>query len=134
MLQRTDDAHSVWAFYEDAVFTGWYVNFQAPMRRWAYGFDTHDHGVDIWVPAGGAWQWKDRDHVAGLVRVGRLTASEADEVWAETARVAAALDRGERWWSDWDGWQPDSRWPVPDASASLARLPGPLATAHPERP
>src|SRR5690242_14796816 len=93
------------------------------MGRWSAGFDTVDHGVGIWIPAGGGnWQWKDRGDVAELVRIGRLTPSEADEVWAETRKVADALDRGERWWSHWDGWTPDPRWPVPTADASLARL------------
>jgi uncharacterized protein DUF402 len=113
-LHRPGDAHAVWGFFEKGVFTGWYVNFQAPMRRWSHGFDTLDHGVDIWIPGGGpAWQWKDRDDVADQVRTGRLTAAEAEEVWAETDRVAQALDRGERWWSRWDGWAPDPGWPVP---------------------
>ncbi|GIF46218.1 uncharacterized protein DUF402 [Asanoa ferruginea] len=107
-VQRPGDAHAVWGFFEQGAFTGWYVNFQAPMRRWSHGFDTVDHGVDIWIPGGGPdWQWKDRDDVADLVRAGRLTAAEADDVWAETDKVAQALDRGERWWSRWDGWTPE---------------------------
>ncbi|MEV4628806.1 DUF402 domain-containing protein [Micromonospora sp. NPDC049523] len=122
-VQRLGDAHAVWGFYEKGVFTGWYINFQAPMRRWAQGFDTVDHGVDIWIPGGGSqWQWKDLGDVTELVRVGRLTPQEADEVWAETERVAAALDKGERWWNRWTGWMPDPSWPVPAATASLARL------------
>jgi hypothetical protein len=113
-LHRAGDAYSVWGFYERTAFTGWYVNFEAPLRRWARGFDTVDHGVDIWIPAGGpGWQWKDRDDVAALVRVGRLTTEEADRVWEQTAVVAADLDRGQRWWSGWDGWLPDPNWPVP---------------------
>lgn len=123
-IHRPRDAYAVWGFFERDVFTGWYINFQDPIRRWAHGFDTVDHGVDIWIPHGGpTWQWKDLDDVAEQVRIGRLTPAEADEVWAETARVAAALDRGERWWRAWDGWTPDPTWPVPDAAASLARLP-----------
>lgn len=128
-VHRLGDAHAIWGFYENAVFTGWYVNFQAPMRRWSQGFDTVDHGVDIWIPEGGSgWQWKDRDDVVELVRIGRLTEREAAEVWAETERVAAALSKGERWWSSWNGWTPDPSWPVPDATPSLARL---SVGAHP---
>jgi hypothetical protein len=32
-LYRAGDAYSVWGFYEAGVFTGWYVNFEAPIRR-----------------------------------------------------------------------------------------------------
>lgn len=124
-LHRPGDAHSAWGFFRSGVFTGWYVNFQAPVRRWDSGFDTHDHGVDIWIPAGGGpWQWKDRDDVAQMVGEGRLTAAEADDVWAEADRVARALDRGERWWREWDDWIPDPAWSAPSADASLSRLPG----------
>ncbi len=122
-VHRRGDAYSAWAFHKEGVFTGWYVTFEAPVRRWEEGFDTVDHGVDIWIPAGGTrWQWKDRAEVAALVQVGRLTQDEADAVWAETEKVAAALDRDERWWSPWDGWAPDPTWPVPDSAASRARL------------
>ncbi len=122
-IHRQGDAYAVWGFFEQNDFTGWYVNFQEPIRRWDHGFDTVDHGVDIWIPDGGSgWQWKDREDVAELVRIGRLTPAQADEVWAETARVADALDRNERWWREWDGWKPDTTWPVPTAEASLARL------------
>jgi hypothetical protein len=122
-LHRPGDAHAIWGFYEANRFTGWYVNFQAPARRWSHGFDTHDHGVDIWLPDGGpGWQWKDRDHVDELVRIGRLTGEEASEVWAETERVSTALDKGDRWWSDWDGWTPDPGLGTPSVEASTARL------------
>lgn len=122
-LQRPGDAHAVWGFFRSGAFTGWYVNFQAPMRRWETGFDTLDHGLDIWIPADGQpWQWKDRDDVAQMVSEGRLTPAEGDAVWAEADKVASALDRGERWWSDWDGWTPPPDWQPPTAEASLARL------------
>jgi predicted RNA-binding protein associated with RNAse of E/G family len=75
------------------------------------------------LPGGGPdREWKDRDDVDGLVRVGRLTPEEAQEVWAEAERASRALDNGERWWSDWDGWTPDPGLDVPSADASLARL------------
>lgn len=122
-VHRQGDAYAVWNFYQDGQLTGSYVNFEAPIRRWERGFDTAGHGVAIWIPAGSAkWQWKDRAEVAALVQVGRLTQPEADAVWAETEKVAAALDRNERWWSPWDGWTPEPSWPVPDAEESRARL------------
>jgi len=106
-LHRADEAHSVWAFFRGTRLDYWYVNFQAPYRRTAGAFDTLDHGVDI-VIRGDGWQWKDRDHVAEQVASGRLTPAEAAAVWREADRVAAALDRGERWWHErWHGWRPE---------------------------
>lgn len=105
-LHRPDDAYSVWGFFHGRRMHHWYINFQAPFRRTADGFDTLDHGLDI-VIRGDRWGWKDRDDVAEHVRTGRLTSAEADAVWAAADRVATALDRGERWWLPaWARWQP----------------------------
>jgi hypothetical protein len=106
-VHRAGDAHAVWGMYEQGVFAGWYVNFQAPLRRWSAGFDTLDHGVDMWIPNGASeWQWKDLEDVARLVQVGRITEDEARDVWSETERVAGSLRGGVRWWQHWDGWSP----------------------------
>jgi hypothetical protein len=106
-LHRPADAYSVWAFFEGVRRRGWYINFQEPFRRQADGFSTCDHGLDI-VLADEGWQFKDVDDVAGQVASGRLTPTEADAVWVQAQRVAAALDRGERWWlRDWEPWVPD---------------------------
>lgn len=86
-----------WGFFYSARLDHWYINFQAPYRRANDDFNTLDHGIDIVVRDDG-WQWKDRDDVAEQLAIGRLTPSEADAVWVEAKRMAAALDRGERWW------------------------------------
>jgi hypothetical protein len=105
-LHRAGDAHAVWGFFHARRLDHWYINFQAPYRRTDAGFDTVDHGIDIVIDTNG-WQWKDRDDVAGQIASGRLTANEADLVWAEADRVASALNRGERWWLPrWAHWQP----------------------------
>jgi hypothetical protein len=86
----------------------WYINFQAPYHRTADGFDTVDHGIDI-VIGEENWRWKDRDHVADQVRIGRLTPVEAQAVRTETERMADALNNSERWWLPrWASWQPNT--------------------------
>ena len=108
-LHRPGDAHAVWGFFRSGRFDHWYINFQAPYQRTRDGFETLDHGVDIVVHDDG-WSWKDREDVAEQVASGRLTESDAEAVWAEARRVAAALDRGERWWLPrWRQWSPPSR-------------------------
>ena len=54
MLHPPGEWHSIWAFWRrpGREFAGWYVNFQAPLRRRAHGVDTLDHEIDIWIP----WQ------------------------------------------------------------------------------
>ena len=126
MLQRPDDAHAVFLFWRGAkrAFAGWYVNFQAPARRWVDGYDTLDHELDLWIPAGGdAWTWKDRDRLEAGVAGGRFTAAEVAAVRAEGERVAAELDAGRRWWDDaWADWAPDPSWPVPALRTDWAEL------------
>jgi hypothetical protein len=116
MLQRPDEAHAVWVFWQGAArtFRGWYVNLQDPYRRTARGYDTQDLELDIWVPANGAWEWKDDELLDERVREGRFTPEQAAAVRAEGRRVAAELDAGRRWWdASWADWRPDPSWPVP---------------------
>ena len=113
MLQRPGEAHAVWAFWDgtDREFAGWYINFQEPFRRTAEGYDTQDLELDIWIPAGGAWEWKDADVLDERLAEGRYTAAQVEEVWAEGRRVAADLDAGLRWWDPyWALWEPDPAW------------------------
>ncbi len=120
-LQRPGDAHAIWVFWRgpERRFAGWYVNFQAPFRRWARGIDTLDHELDIWIPAGGeTWHWKDRALLEQRVADGRFTRDEAAAIRAEGDRVARELDAGRRWWSDaWAEWRPDPGWPTPSLPA-----------------
>jgi hypothetical protein len=117
LLYRPGDWCSVWAFWRGKTrnFAGWYVNFEEPWRRSPDGFDKLDLALDIWIPDGGEWIWKDREQFERLVREGFYTAEQAGGVRAESERVAARLDRGERWWDEsWARWAPDPAWPVPE--------------------
>lgn len=116
MLQRPGDAHAIWTFWDgpERRFAGWYVNFQRPFRRTPLGYDTSDLELDIWIPDGGEWRWKDREAVADRVAEGRFTQADADAVLADGDRVAAELDAGRRWWDeDWRDFEPDPGWAPP---------------------
>jgi hypothetical protein len=94
------------------------VNLQAPFERTPIGYDTLDHELDIWIPAGGAWRWKDRERVEASIAAGRYTPEEGAAIFAEGERVARELDAGRRWWDDsWATWEPDPSWtpqPLPE--------------------
>jgi hypothetical protein len=124
MLQRPGDPYAVWAFWRgpERAFAGWYVNFQAPFVRWDRGYDTLDHELDLWLPAGGGSEWKDRDLLERRVAEGRFTPAEAETIRADAARVAADLDAGRRWWSDdWAEWEPDASWEAPVLTSGWKR-------------
>jgi predicted RNA-binding protein associated with RNAse of E/G family len=116
-LHRPGDPYAVWVFWDgpERRFAGWYVNLQAPFRRTPRALETLDHELDIWIPADGDWQWKDRDLLAASVGTGRFTGEEVATIRADGQRVTADLDAGRRWWSDeWKTWEPDPAWPVPE--------------------
>jgi hypothetical protein len=116
MLQRPGDAYAVWVFWrgEQRTFQGWYINLQEPFRRTAFGYDTQDHELDIWLPADGRLEWKDDALLDERVREGRFTREQAAEIRAEGRRIAAELEAGRRWWDDaWSAWEPDPTWRTP---------------------
>ncbi len=96
-LTFTDTAHSVWWFFTaDLTFAGWYVNLEAPAKRWYGGIDTRDHALDIWVEPDRTWQWKDEDEFAE--RTGEphfWTAEQAERIRAEGERVVVLIESGQ---------------------------------------
>jgi len=115
-LQRPGEAHAIWVFWagDERRLAGWYVNFQEPFRRTAAGYDTQDLELDIWIPAQGAWQWKDADVLGQRIYEGRYTAEQVDATWRDARRVASELDAGRRWWDErWADWRPEPEWDNP---------------------
>lgn len=95
-------------------FTHWYINFQEPLARCVDttgggAFETADLGLDIVIPGDGApWRWKDVADPDEMVVSGRINAAERQRIAEEADRVAADLNAGARWWSDWDDWSPSA--------------------------
>ena len=119
MLQRPGESYAVWHFWEGEGrdFAGWYLNLQEPFRRTAIGYDTQDLELDVWVPAGGDWSFKDDELLDVRVAEGRFTAAEAVEIRALGAEIGRMLDAGGAWWDEaWSGWRPDPHWAVPKPS------------------
>lgn len=54
-------AYSVWWFFEDGAFSGWYVNLEAPFHRGHNSVETKDLVLDIVVTPQRHWHWKDTD-------------------------------------------------------------------------
>ena len=116
MLQRPGESYAIWIFWSGPAreFHGWYVNLQEPFRRTAFGYDTQDLELDIWVPAQGGWELKDDDVMEKRIREGRFTPEQVAEARTLAGRITRELDAGRRWWSDdWAAWQPDPAWRAP---------------------
>ena len=116
MLQRPGERYAVWHFWDgpERAFAGWYVNLQEPFRRTQMGYDTYDLELDVWIPAGGEWSFKDDDLLDVRVDEGRFTTAEAAEIRALGATIGTMLDRGAQWWDpSWSRWEPAPDWSVP---------------------
>ncbi len=109
ILARPGRAHSIWLFWRDWVFRGWYVQLESPWSRSRFGFDTQDHTLDISVDADGTWHWKDEDELEVAVASGFFNALQAAEFRAEGERVLAEWPFP----TGWETWRPDPSWPIP---------------------
>ena len=106
-LRRVGDWYAVWKFFDaEGASLSWYVNFETPYVRESDGIDVNDLQLDIVIPAGGAWRWKDVQDLAPSLASGRITQDELLAVLAAGTEVAELLDGDVRWWAPWDDWTP----------------------------
>jgi hypothetical protein len=68
----------VWHFWDgpERRFAGWYLNLEEPIRRTDAGYDTQDLELDIWIPTGEPWRFKDEELLEERIRDGRFTAEQ----------------------------------------------------------
>lgn len=126
MLTPPDAAHSVWwSWTAEGEFAGWYVNLEAPVRRWASGWDYRDHTLDVLVAADRSSVWKDEDEFAAQTGDPWFWDAEgAARIRAEGKRLIALAERG-RFPFDgtWCDFRPDPAW-SPTALPYWWDLPG----------
>jgi hypothetical protein len=122
ILMPPDAAYSVWWFFRDDAFAGWYVNLESPYTRHPDGVQTVDHVLDIITDEQGRWQWKDEDEFAA--RLGHplyFDAGGAAAIRAEGERLTKLLDAREYPFDDTHtGFRPGPAWPVPRFAADSA--------------
>jgi hypothetical protein len=119
MLQRPDEAHAVWVFWDgpDRELACWYVNLQEPFRRTPTGYDTQDLELDLVVHPDGRVEVKDDELLDQRVEEGRFTQDQGHAIRANGLRLERNLREGLRWWDPfWALWEPDPAW---DAAAPL---------------
>jgi hypothetical protein len=106
-------AYSVWWFFREGVFTGWYVNLETPYVRRPDGVDATDLVLDIVVQPDRRWQWKDVDEFEQ--RIGHplyFDRAAADGVREQGLDLVKLIEAGAY---PFDGthadFSPDPRWP-----------------------
>ncbi|WP_248293997.1 DUF402 domain-containing protein [Actinoplanes sp. TBRC 11911] len=126
VLMPPDAGHSVWWFFTEGHFAGWYVNLEKPFTRTDAGVDTTDLVLDVWVEPDRSWQWKAEDEMAA--RIGRphyFDGATAAGIRAEGERLIKLAEAGAY---PFDGthvdFRPDPAWTpltLPSHFAALSR-------------
>ncbi|WP_127503012.1 DUF402 domain-containing protein [Actinoplanes solisilvae] len=87
VLMPPGAAHSIWWFFKQGAFVGWYVNLETPAAPHEEGADTSDQVLDVWIEPDGRWEWKDEDELES--RIGQ-------PLYFDRAGAAAIRAEGER--------------------------------------
>jgi hypothetical protein len=108
-------SYSVWWFFEEGAFSGWYVNLEEPYARRHDGVQTTDLVLDIVVTPQRRWEWKDTDEFER--RTGHplyFGRDAARAVRAEGDRLVQLIEAGEfPFDGTHTGFRPDPTWPLP---------------------
>ena len=105
---------SVWLFWNDDGFRGWYVNLESVHERGDHELVTQDHVLDVVVTPDREVRRKDEDELAAAVTVGRFTAAEAAAFEQDAADVEDVVRRwGPPFCAGWESWAADQTWPLP---------------------
>ena len=107
--------YSVWWFFEEGVFSGWYVNLEEPYVRRLDGVQTRDLVLDIVVTPERRWEWKDADefdrHIGHPLYFDRAA---AEAILAAAGRVVDLIETGAfPFDGTHTGFRPDPTWPLP---------------------
>lgn len=113
-LMFSGASHSIWLFWDEGEFIGWYVNLEEPFRRTPIGFDTNDHQLDVVVTPDLSWELKDSDVLDAWTERGIYSREFAAAVREEAQHVIAIIERGGSPFCDgWESWKPDPPWTPP---------------------
>jgi Protein of unknown function (DUF402) len=114
LLMAPKATYSVWWFFQEGNFAGWYVNLEEPYVRRHDGVDTKDLVLDIVVTPQRQWEWKDVDEFDG--RIGEplyFDSAAAKAIRAEGERLIKLIGAGD---FPFDGTHtdfcPDPGWPL----------------------
>lgn len=130
ILRRAGEAYSVMHFWEggERRFAGWYLNLEEPFRRTSVGIDSKDLELDVWIPVGGGWRFKDEDLLLQRVDEGLFDTAQLHAVRALGDEIGAMLELGGRWWDDsWTDFEPDPAWRAPSFTDGWEEAPVPPA-------
>ena len=96
ILMPPQTSYSVWWFFEEGVFSGWYINLEEPYVRHHNEVQTKDLVLDIVVTPQRQWRWKDADEFDR--RIGHplyFDRPEAQAIRSAGERLTSAIEAGD---------------------------------------
>jgi hypothetical protein len=118
ILLRPGRAQSVWWYFRNEAFLGWYVNLEDRSPLWlrdgVLGVDVWDHELDLVVKPDRSWAWKDEDDLAAVTgQPGYWDEAKAAAIRAEGLRTVAEIESASfPFDGTWCDFRPDPSWPV----------------------
>ena len=94
-IMQPDKYYAVFLFWhhETDTFIGYYINFQLPFKRTAFGFDTLDLDIDIVIHPDGTWHWKDEEEYQMGIREGGIKLEWIQGIEASYEEVFAMIEQ-----------------------------------------
>jgi predicted RNA-binding protein associated with RNAse of E/G family len=108
--------YSIMHFWDHASneFLCYYINFQLPFQRSAYGVDTLDLDLDIVINPDLSFEWKDEDDYQKAIDHGVIFPEWVAGIEDAKKDVFDRLKkRGYPFDGSWLNWMPDSNWSPP---------------------
>lgn len=115
-LLRRNSWHSIdLEFGAGRELSGFYVNFQKPVQRTKFGFDTVDLVIDLEVAPDGTTRLKDLEDFEDAVKAGHIPIEVAERVWADVDHIChvVATNGAPEDTDQWIRWRPPESWDIP---------------------
>lgn len=110
---RADEPWGYSIFWKgpDRELDYWYVDLQAPYRRFEGGIDGLDHELDLVIHPNGEIEEKDVELFEQEVAAGRYDPALAASIRTDFVRVKEMLARdGVPYDKSWERWEPPAQW------------------------
>lgn len=125
ILIQPQKYYSTIYFWQDDSneFLCYYINFQLPLQRSIFGFDTLDLELDIIIHPDFTWKVKDVDDYQKGIEYGTILHAWTQEV--ETAKDEVLNKIVEKQYpldNSWLNWKPESNWSAPKLPKNWDRI------------
>jgi protein associated with RNAse G/E len=108
--------YSIMHFWNHASdeFLGYYVNFQQPYQRNAWGIDAIDLDLDLDIEPDLSFRWKDEDDYEQAIEHGIITPEWVQGIENAKPEILERLEKRKYPFdSSWLNWMPDPGWSAP---------------------